>query len=328
MAIPPNLLAAAAEMQVGPKTRRDLQRLLAEQGDAPPMQIQSILEEPAAPPATVWGRGSSLAATGGMVPGGRPDEAGMDKIGWDPKAAPKPAERKVLGFHDTAGGKMVAEAIEKRKKLQWWMPDFMANRNERAIAQGIDLARAEMGGSEGQDVSAQRWANLLSDQENAKARQTSTMAELSRREDEGRQRMKEHADRLSLDRDQLVQRAREASDSNADRDASRSQAERLSNLTKGAEATAGASKVVPPLYDVGSDDPASTGVFAKFAQGILKDDPQMPAEDVQAAVSNASRAGALPRMMSTRADRPRTAVDPKTGKRFYVYKSGRVEPAP
>lgn len=351
-----SLLAQAGQLGIDPAMRGDMARLLRESagqaaaapapdyssigrtlfgpspGEPLPQDSSTTSSNPAFPLNPVFQPvdDQKLGLTGTTPVGGsRAAGIGSALLGGQPNSEPAAAAQptvKALG--DTYGGKMALGLMEKKKKLSWATPDFVANRIDRDIDQALDLARVEMGGSESQDASAQRSADRLAAKEREKAAQDRLWAEQKEAEDNRKRKEKELADRLGLDRDRFLQSTKEATDANADRDADRAYREKVHTSSQAAKILEARTPLSSPSYDVGASDPASTGVFAKFAQRLLQDDPMMPPEDVRAAQVNASRSGALPPMMSTPADRPRTTVDPKTGSRSYEYPNGRVEPEP
>jgi hypothetical protein len=319
-----NILAQAAGANISPKIRADLSRLLQEQGDAPPVQMSSLLALSSAPEGAAR-PDETEALTGVVMPGAPRSGTGMPGIGWEQKAEPAAAASKSIGFRDTAGGNMALDLLEKRKKLRWWTPDFMANRNERDLDTALKLAHAEMSGSQAQSGEAQSYAKLLDERTQRDQSQTRWQAQASAEAAEREAANKRFQENLELDRKRFAESVRNNNSSDSDRDASRAFQEKVFAANQAAAAT----KQSPTSqYDLGAADPASTGVFAKFAETLRKGDPMATGEDVSAAQVDASRGGGLPPMMSSPANRPRVAVNPKTKKRFYVYANGRVSPAP
>lgn len=85
---------------------------------------------------------------------------------------------------DTTGGQMLEKALARRKNVKWWMPDFMANRNDKDIALALEMARTEMGGEATKAESSQRYMNILADDLARKDSRNIARAEFGAREND------------------------------------------------------------------------------------------------------------------------------------------------
>ena len=307
MPIPPNLLSQASNTGVSPRTRTALRKLMTDE-----FTLNPAFQDPAE-------QGFSLTGT---EPVGGAAAMGRALLGGEAEGtAAAPAERAVPkrpGFYDTTGGQMVKDLLEKRKKLSWLAPDFMANRNERDLNTGIRLAEAEMGGVAGQDISAQEWADRSGRRLEKEASAARWEAEMTAAAEERKQRAKDLEKRRELDERRVSQGDQEIELKRDEFGLRRK--ESLESQGRQVQTTRSAAQ-----YDPYAENPASTGVFAKFAELAMKDGAT-PREAATSQVE-ASRAGVLPPMQSSKRDAPRTAVDPATGRKFWVFPDGRVEPA-
>lgn len=225
--------------------------------------------------------------------------------------APPAQAQKLPRLQDTEGWEMYQEAHEKNRKTPWIAPRQVKERNERAMARALQVAQVEMGGSQAQDSAAHKWASLLDNRLLGEREADITKQRLEdarkAREAEFEQGQKE----LELRQKQQDLQARKL------------------DLAEGRRS--GGSPKPPvykpgpaPAYDVYSPNPTSTGVFSKFAEKILSKDHETPPEEVLGAQVNASRAGGLPRMQSSRKDSPPVVVGPD-GKEYW-YQNGELVP--
>lgn len=315
----PQLRMKAKRLFAGPEAEVAAEPAAAED---PSLALNPVFQPPEeqslslAGNAPVGSRGSSLASA---LLGNAPPAQ---------EAHPAATERQRKRFEETVGGQLAIDYAAKKRKLGkglgFLLPDFVANRNERDLAQALDLARAEMASEEGSERSAQ-W--LMEHQErkvDAEARRNNWLLEDEDRDSSRGLREKElqaqreaSALRMSLEQKKLEEDARQAREREAHN-------RKLLGLREAAATMGGGGQSAMPPYDVYADDPAATGVFSDFAKGLLKKEPDAFPEEVEQAKVNASRVGALPPMMSTPADRPVTATGPNGQK--LMLKNGRWVP--
>lgn len=354
-------IAALLGSEVTPAERTKIRWLTrgpeaeAEAQAAAPADASVALNPAFQPPGE---QGFSLA---GNAPVGRASLLGSALLDNAAPVTETPPARKRLAFAETAGGKTTLALVEKRKKLKWWMPDFVANRNERDMAQALEMARLEMGFDEAEDVSHQRAAaaldERLSRQEKAdRARQDfdAGQEELKRRREERNRVLLEESGfrekklaqedrRLDLTEEELRAKERHQRQAAAllsepkpekapawqapawqapfakwlesarggyatpeERDAMRSEYQRL----MGAPGPAGGPRPAGPVVPSHSS-PLGPREAAALTHGAGNGPPVLSGR-----VGGSAMGG------------HRTAVDPKTGQRFYVFPDGRVEPAP
>lgn len=332
MAMPVSMLLAQSGV-TDPAQRKKLMDLVSADAGAaaaataptgsPGPNFASILQtNPAFQPAEE----QSFSLAGNAPIGGGAPGIGSALLGNAPPQAgaqpQRPARKK---FQDTAGYAEYQAYLKKYNETPWWMPAQRKDRLSKDMGRALEVSKLELSADEGEDVSNQRWANLLEDKGKTTQAQTNFESKLRQDAAESEAATKRFQDSLDLDRKRFSESVRQHNEDNSDRDADRAYRERVFNANQAAAATR---QVPSSQYDLGAADPASTGVFARFAESLRKGDPLATGEDVAAAQVDASRGGGLPPMMSTPADRPRVAVDPKTKKRFYVYANGRVSPAP
>lgn len=332
MPMPASMLLAQAGIR-DPAQRKKLMALVSDQagddaaatvptGPAGPNFASILQTNPLFQPAEK----QSFSLAGNAPIGGGASSIGSALLGnAPPQAAAQPQRPQRKRFQDTAGYAEYQAYLKKYNETPWWMPAQRKDRLSKDMGRALEVSRLELSADEGEDVSNQRWANLLEDK--GKQTQAQTNFESKLREDAADREAasKRFQENLELERQRLSESVREHNSSDADRDAQRAFQEKVFNANQAAAATR---QSPTAQYDLGAADPASTGVFANFAANMRKSDPLASGEDVAAAQVDASRGGGLPPMMSSKSDRPRVAIDPKTKKRFYVYPNGRVSPAP
>lgn len=333
-----NFAAMAQAAGVSPQTRTKAKWLLSgQEGEAEALAAEPADAQLALNPVfSEEPQGFSMA---GNAPVGGGSSAASALLGnaapvqtpsAPPPQAPMTQQEKMRRFEETMGGQTALALLEKKKKLKWWMPSQFADRNERSLQQALDVARLEMAGDEGQARSAQ-W---LLEQQDRKLSRESAMSQFAARDENedldralNEQKFSTQAEleRTSLDLKKQQHEADVAAQEAAQK--SRARALALDERREGrlsSQATGGGQNA-QPAYDVYADDPAATGEFKNFAKGLVKDNPLISREEADAAKVSASRAGALPPMMSTPADRPITATGPNGQK--LILKNGRWVPA-
>lgn len=216
--------------KVSPQLRMKAKRLLA----GPEAEVAAEAAAPADPslalnPVFQPAEEQSLSLAGNTPVGSRGSSLASALLGNAPpaqEARPAATERQRKRFEETVGGKLAIDYAEKKRKLGkglgFLLPDFVANRNERDLAQALDLARAEMASEEGSERSAQWLMEHEERKVDAEARRNNWLLEDEDRDSSRGLREKElqaqqeaSALRMSLEQKRLEEDTRQARESEA-----------------------------------------------------------------------------------------------------------------
>jgi len=325
MANIPISMLLAQSTGLTPEDRKKAQDLARQQAgqDAAAVGEEALALNPAFQPPEK--QGFSLA---GNAPVGGAGGIGSALLGNAPPTAPgteqpgmEQPKRKRL--EEMQSWERLQKQQAKYDKIPWFAPSQLKDRLSSDMGRTLDMLRLEMADAGAEQHDAQYYANLLSSTKREEKRDDLTAQQLREAAEERKKREERLEKELGL-------RTREA-ELRRD-DIAEGREERRSAAQQAATAQGQAAYRSTMTHDPLAVDPSATGVFGRFAAEALKNvNPKTgappPPEAIRSAQVQASRSGALPPMMSSKADAPRTAVDPKTGKRIWVFPDGRIREA-